>query len=90
MKDLAKEGKFKLIIVCFPVSYQVEAEFLENEPQQRLASIAQEGEIPFLDLLPAMRGAENKQKLYFDNCHLTYEGHEFVANKIEQFLKGIL
>lgn len=89
IKELGKTEKFKLIIVCFPIYFQVATEFLENEPQQRLAKVAQEENISFFDILPFLR-AEKEKNFYLDFCHLNEEGHKFVAEKIYEFLKGNL
>lgn len=87
LKRFSEEKDFKLAIVCFPVAYQVNTDFIEDTPQKNLSYIAQEEKVPFLDLLPFMRA--EKGDFYFDWCHLTAEGHKFVAEKIYNFLKEI-
>lgn len=94
---------FALCIVCFPHRFQVEAEFLADEPQRRLEAIAHEEDVPFLDLLPAFR-AEFREPanaaaptgdpspthdaaLFYDQCHLTPRGNDLVAREILAFLR---
>ena len=93
MARLAKQHKFKLVIIAFPVSYQVEAPQLYDYPQQRLNRIARTLNAPYLDLLPLFRRDYEKNKkgaerLFYDNCHLTVRGHQVTAQAIYQFLKS--
>jgi len=92
LKQLGEENNFKLIIVCFPVYFQVGSDFLEDEPQKRLSLIVQEENIPFLDLLPYLRESVGAGLPcpYLDHCHLSQEGHKLVAEKIYQFIRAIL
>lgn len=87
LKDLTQKENFKLVVVFFPVEYQLETKFLEDEPQKRLTKITAEENTLSLDLLPLMRGNIKPDSIYYDWCHLTIKGHQFVAEKITQFLK---
>ncbi|MFA5031935.1 MAG: SGNH/GDSL hydrolase family protein [bacterium] len=88
LKDLAQKNNFKLVIVFFPVEYQLETTFLEDNPQGKFTKIAGEEDVLFLDLLPLMRDCNIRpDSLYFDWCHLTLKGHQFTAEKISQFLR---
>jgi hypothetical protein len=79
---------FELRIVCHPVAAQVEAALVHDEPQQKLLGLCADLEVSCLDLLPALRRAHRaRQKpLFYDNCHHTPEGSEFVAGEIYTFL----
>jgi lysophospholipase L1-like esterase len=92
MARLAKRHKFQLVIVAFPVSFQVEAPHLFDYPQQRLSRIARSLKTPYLDLLPIFRrdyeiNKKGGERLFYDNCHLTVRGHRVTAQAIYQFLK---
>lgn len=87
IKELGDKEGFKLVIVCFPNYFQVEAKFPDNIPQQRLSAIAQAEDVPFLDLLPVLKDKRKATTLYLDWAHLSPEGHQFVAEKMYQFLR---
>jgi len=92
MARLAGRHKFQLVIIAFPVSFQVEAPRLFDYPQQRLGQIAGALKAPYLDLLPIFRRDFEKNKkaedrLFYDQCHLTVRGHQVTAQAIYQFLK---
>ena len=94
MARLAKQHKFQLVIIAFPVSYQVEAARLYDYPQQRLSRIARTLTVPYLDLLPLFRGDFEKnrnggERLFYDNCHLTVRGHQVTARAVYPFLKQV-
>jgi hypothetical protein len=88
MKRLASERRFRLYLVAFPVRPQVEAEFVEDEPQRSLLALAGELGIPTLDLLPTLRRSfrADPRALFFDHCHHTAEGSRRVAAEITGFL----
>jgi lysophospholipase L1-like esterase len=90
MARLARQHKFQLVLIAFPVSYQVEAAHLFDYPQQRLSRIARKLKAPYLDLLPLFQRDYEKNKkgrLFYDQCHLTVRGHQVTAQAIYQFLK---
>ena len=88
LKRQSVANRFRLFIVVFPVSCQVEAEFLTDYPQQQLAALCKSLEIPLLDLLPKLRAewAAHKKPLFYDRCHHTPYGSRFVADAIYGFL----
>ena len=90
MARLARQHKFQLVLVAFPVNIQVELEHLFDYPQQRLSGIARALKAPYLDLLPIFRRDYEKNKkdpLFYDQCHLTVRGHQVTGQAIYQFLK---
>jgi lysophospholipase L1-like esterase len=89
-RRLADLHGFELRVVCFPVRHQVEAEFLANAPQQRLANLTADLGIPYLDLLPVFRKAYRAidEPIYYDHCHPTPRGSRIVAQSILEFLRA--
>jgi len=87
IQDWAVRHQARITVVAFPVSIQVEAEFLDDFPQQKLGQICLELGIPYLDLLPALR-PRAEQELFFDQCHLTPAGAAATAQAIARFLVG--
>jgi len=86
---LADVHHFRMLLVCFPLRAQVEAEYLADEPQRRLERAASDLDVPYLDLLPVFRQAFREQEtpLFFDQCHPTPAGHGIVAEAILEFLR---
>jgi hypothetical protein len=86
---LARAHEFRLVTLCFPVRAQVEAEYVLNHPQQRLAKITSELGVPLLDLLPPLRAVHHRRstELFHDQCHLTEFGNELVAQEVFRFLR---
>jgi len=87
---------FELFVVAFPVYDQVEADFIHDYPQQQLRRIADELDIPMLDLLPPLRealadweaaGRDPAQRLFYDWCHHTPVGNERIARWVHAFLQ---
>jgi hypothetical protein len=89
MKRQADLNGFRLRILCFPVRQQVEAAFVYDHPQQRLAEFAGDLGVPYLDLLPVLRKAhrESGQVLFLDQCHHTAYGNRLVAREVLAFLR---
>ena len=85
LKDFADSYRVKLIIICFPVSFQVYADFLDDYPQKKIEAIAREYNIPFLDVLAQFRN-NNKVDLFYDHCHLNVEGRYLVAGELAKFI----
>jgi lysophospholipase L1-like esterase len=87
--QLATDNGFEPVIVAFPVRAQVEAPFVEDYPQRRLAEIALRLNIPFLDLLPVFREEyqEGGEPLFYDHCHHTAAGQIIIAREILAFLR---
>lgn len=86
---LSKVHNIQFLIVCFPVRIQVEADFLYNDPQKKLAILTKKLNIPLLDFLPIFRQdfKEKTEEIFYDHCHHTPKGQEIIAQNILQFLK---
>lgn len=85
---IGKEDGFLVVVVLFPVRYQVESEYLNAVPQQQFnATMAGLG-IPHLDLLPELRQAYRtaNESPYYDHAHYTVPGNQVVAGLISAFL----
>lgn len=100
LKRLSEWHGFKLVIVGFPIYQQVYTEFLDNAPQQELARIGKELDIPVLDLLPVLRAEALRLRdpsmyhtqhfyndLFYDQCHHTAAGSALIANETYLFLQ---
>jgi hypothetical protein len=88
---LSKREGFQLLIVGFPVRYQVQADFVEDYPQRKLKETAERLGIPLLDLLPPLRQAERHmagrgKDLFYDNIHFSLDGHAFASREIHDFI----
>lgn len=86
LKRLSDVHRFTLVFVALPVSYQVEARFVDNRPQRRLVQIGRELGVPVLDLLPPLRAATSQGTLFYDQCHHTALGSRVVARAVADFL----
>lgn len=87
LEALALEHRFRVAVVAFPVAFQVEASFVEDEPQRRLAALCSRHRFDYLDLLPAFRAFGKGGNLLGDICHLTEEGHLVVGAQLAAFLQ---
>jgi len=88
MADLCRKQDVRFVLVCFPASPQVH--FTGSfprlfYPQEKLASICAEMSIPFLDLLPVLRGHRDEH-LFSDQCHLTATGNHVAAEALAPWL----
>ena len=85
---ISRSSNFRLVLLVFPVRYQVEAAFLNDFPQQELKNVGAHLEFPVLDVLPMLRDAytRTRQPLFYDQCHHTPYGNELIANAIFEFL----
>jgi hypothetical protein len=66
-----------------------------EDPHGTLAELTERANMPALDLLPAMRRADNrtKERLYYrQNAHFTAAGHTVAADELHDFLveRGLL
>ncbi|WCL49594.1 SGNH/GDSL hydrolase family protein [Leptospira sp. GIMC2001] len=86
---LSKVHNFKLYFIIFPVKQQVQAEFLEDYPQQKLKKVAQQYGIPVLDLLPVLRDdlQKNNIDIFYDQCHHDARGKRIIAEHVLNFLQ---
>lgn len=85
LQALAKDHNFKVVFVAFPIAFQVDAAYLENEPQQKLKALAAKYHFQFLDLLPVFR-ANSDKSIFEDWCHLSNDGHHIVGATLARFL----
>ena len=92
----------ELVLVAAPSFYQVDADawealirntsdynrYRQDTPNRRLAEIAERQGLRYLDLLPAVREAQEAgAKLYFPaDGHWTSAGHQFAARQIADYL----
>jgi hypothetical protein len=92
MKRQADVNGFDLVFVVFPVREQVDAIFVPDFPQQRLAAVAREIGVPVLDLLPLLRRAarDSPQPIFYDRCHPTPYGNRLIAPWILDFVRSRL
>lgn len=89
MKELSAHQGFELLVALFPVTQQVEAEFVEDLPQRKFAATLGRLSIPVCDLLPALREAfraNRTRALSYDHCHLTPAGYEVIAPVLSRFV----
>jgi len=86
---LSEQHSFKLLVVCFPVIFQVTPEAVFDFPQQQLKRVFGKFQVPVLDLLPALRNAHRRtdQPLFYDQCHHTPAGNELIADILYTFLE---
>jgi len=73
-----------LAIIAFPVSFQVEADLLEDGPQRALRLRAERLGHPFLDLLPTLRAGGDDQ--FFDHCHPREATNAVIGAAVADFL----
>lgn len=87
--ELSTKHEFQLMVVAFPVRYQVEADYIYDYPQQRLKELTDRLDIPTLDLLPMFRDEHqnNNEVLFFDHCHHTAYANQRIADEVYQFLR---
>lgn len=99
LSRLSLQYGFSVILIAFPVKFQVKTVFVVNQPQAQLKRLAENYGFRFLDLLPALRsvnlmddamGAPDRQELFLDQAHLSTYGNKIVGLKIASFLKNIL
>ena len=86
IKALARKHDFSLVVVSFPVAYQVYAEFVADAPQRELWKICEKYDLPCLDLLPLFR-SHNKENLFFDHCHPKELGNDLIGRAVAEFIQ---
>lgn len=95
----------RLLIVCIPAAVQVDSTYwwlknlgvriddrvVQNTVfQRRLAEFAKAQDIPFLDLLPAMRKRSTARLYYEQDGHWTAAGHDVAARAVSERLAEIM
>ena len=88
-RQLGDERGFQPLMLIFPVRLQVQAEFIEDYPQQKLQEIAERLDIPLLDLLPILRREYrlSRERLFHDQCHYTVYGDRVVGEAVLAFVR---
>jgi hypothetical protein len=85
VKTLSEKYKFKVGVVAYPVAFQVYANFVDDYPQRKLEDITKSLGFKYDDLLPLLRN-NNKQKLFFDQCHPLAITNDMVAKELAAFV----
>ena len=88
LKRLSEERGFRVVVLCFPVLDQVVSERVYDDPQRRLAKLAGEMGMKYLDLLPVLRAQDDPHGLFYDHCHHTSRGNAVIAEAVYAFLKS--
>lgn len=86
LQAIAKEHRFSVVLLAFPVAFQVYTDYIEDEPQRQLRALAAKYQFRFFDLLPALRARAGRTDLFLDHCHFSHDGHDIVGNALATFL----
>ncbi len=88
MKQVGDDRGFRLAVMLFPVSYQVQSELLMDEPQRDFGRHMKKLGVAHIDLLPLLREKYQRDgvNVYYDHCHYRSEGHEFFTKAVADFL----
>ena len=75
----------------FPEADQVYYEKDYNFPQRKMREILDELNVPMLDTLPLLRKEyrQGNTDLFYDWCHHTPKGNDFIAQWVVDFLEGL-
>ncbi len=81
MKRTLDQAGIRMLVVVFPVSYQVAEATLYDFPQRQVKQIGKNFGFPVLDVLPLLRGHRNQspEELFYDHCHYTPLGNQLIA-----------
>lgn len=99
IEKLAKENDAQLVLVLFPLEYQVLDSSYSTLPQEIISAKAEKAGIPVLDLLPAYQsacqaipggGCSLQDRYLFADVwmHPSSLGHKLTALEIYRFLEG--
>lgn len=83
--NIAQDNKFKVVIVFFPVRFQVYSDFLEDYPQRKMDQLTQQFGFYYLDLLPFLR-ENNNIELFYDWAHPQPHTNDLIGKKIAEYL----
>ncbi|MBI2948402.1 MAG: SGNH/GDSL hydrolase family protein [Verrucomicrobia bacterium] len=86
LRRLSARHGFRVLVVAFPVRFQVETEFLDDLPQRELAKRARENGFGFLDLLPTFR-SHRGEKIFFDHCHPGAEANVWIGEALARHIR---
>ncbi|MBW1989241.1 MAG: hypothetical protein JRI97_06815 [Deltaproteobacteria bacterium] len=89
LKRLSRERGFSVAVACFPVAFQVAADFEESTPQRELARLCRDRGFAFLDLLPLLR-EHRQERLFFDHCHPTAWANRLIGRAAAEFAAPLL
>jgi lysophospholipase L1-like esterase len=95
MHQQLADKNIPLVIVIFPISDQVDNEYINRDrnyvlyPQSRIKKISEKYDIPYMDLTNAIYQGGGR-KLFSDYLHLTEEGNDIVASEITQYFSDNL
>lgn len=91
MKDLLQKKNIQLMVVVFPLSDQLDDNYLQinkeyvRYPQQRIKQICDNNHIPFLDLTEPLY-QNGGTTLFTDGIHLNGKGNDIVADEATNYL----
>jgi len=85
MFEWSREHEAEVLLVCFPIRFQLEERPVPGRPQKRLAEFCRSLRVPFLDLLPAFR-EQAEDDLFLDITHLSPAGNDLAARTIGDYL----
>lgn len=88
LRAYAERHNIPVVVGLFPVVFQVEAAFIDDAPQKRLAEEFGKRGFKSFDLLPALRA--EKKRLFFDHCHPTVEGNAIIGEEVGKRLIQIM
>jgi len=86
---LSRKYHFKVLVVNFPVMFQVYSHFVNDEPQQMIKQLSEKYGFKFLDLLPTLR-LNNNKRLFFDWCHPLVPTHSIIAETLSPILEDMI
>jgi hypothetical protein len=94
VQEMSVKHGFEVLLVAFPVVYQMRAEFVEDAPQRTLRAKAAQLGWDFVDLLPrfreleavALRSGEDRSILV-DACHPTAATYDEVGRLLARHLE---
>ncbi len=90
LERLSEKWSFQVALVVFPVAFQAQATFLEDEPQREILRRASTRAWPALDLLPRVRASDSEMRFYYDQYHPTPEGNDVLGRAVADFLYDAL
>jgi len=85
LAKLSRDHGFRVVLLAFPVRYQVDAPFIEDLPQRKLREVAEMHGWSYLDLLPVLR-QHQAEDLYFDQAHPNARGNALIGQVLADYL----
>jgi lysophospholipase L1-like esterase len=89
LRSLSTAHGFKVMVVQFPVVFQVYADFLDNTPQESVQEETRSLGIDCYDLLPLLRSHRNR-RLFFDQCHPNEYANDLIGRAVAEQLANVL